>query len=170
MKINFGLLIACTSCLLAGGLIPAMLARSQDSGATPPCVPQEFSAPPPQAASPTPSYFDVDWRGVANFVAPNITQHFSGDQSQTAASAEWLSPIGAAVDLRIQTVSRMRYLAQGGAGQNVESIYRVLGRPTRVDLDNSTKQVAIAYWETPHGQIIGVVAESGDHYLAVKVN
>jgi hypothetical protein len=149
---------------------PRMIANSQGAAMRaldtdcPPTAPIA-TAPAPVQPAPEEQSYGIDWDGLGR------TFGWQQDQpAQAERGAEWLQPTGSQVAATPQAVKRLRYLADGGAGQNVESIYRILGRPSRVTLDDRTRQAAIAYWDTSGGTVIGVVAESGDQYLGVSVN
>jgi hypothetical protein len=146
----------------------AMRAMDRDCPPTAPIA----TAPAPIATEPAPvqsapeeQSYGIDWAGLGKAIG------WQQDQpAQAERGATWLQPTGSQVAATPQAVKRLRYLADGGAGQNVESIYRILGRPSRVMLDDRTQKAAIAYWDTSGGTVIGVVAESGDQYLGVSVN
>jgi hypothetical protein len=160
-----------------------MIANSQSGGAAmramDDCPPQyapiaeSIAATPP--ATPTaeqPPGFEVDWAGLGRTVAPNLSNWLNPQQQPAVSTrgSDWLKPIGGQVEIPSKALRTVRNLKTGGAGQNVETIYKLLGQPTRVDLDNVSGKPAIAYWDTSNGTIIGVVNETEPSYLVVKVN
>jgi hypothetical protein len=184
MKWKF--ILVCTATSAIAGLIPAMIASSQDGGAAmrameKDCPPQYVaSAPTPvaQAApvpqttdTPTATGFEVDWNGLGRTVAPNLSNWLNPQQPAVSIrGADWLKPIGGQVEVADKAFRTVRNLRSGGAGQNIETIYNLLGQPTRVDLDNATGKPAIAYWDSQSGTIIGVVSETESSYLGIGIN
>jgi hypothetical protein len=84
--------------------------------------------------------------------------------------ADWLLPTGQTAKADAATIRRIRFLKDTGAGQNVESLYRILGAPSSVTTDQQTGKPAVVFWETTEAAVIvGVLTDSADSYLAVRV-
>jgi hypothetical protein len=90
--------------------------------------------------------------------------------STAERGADWLTPTGQTAKADAATIRRIRFLKDTGAGQNVESLYRILGAPSSVTVDQQTGKPAVVFWETTEAAVIvGVLADSTDSYLAVRV-
>jgi hypothetical protein len=185
MKWKF--VLACTATSAIAGLVPAMIANSQSGGAAmramdnncppgyvAPAPTSQYVAPAPQATvtpAPTAPGFEIDWDGLSRTVAPNLSNWLNPQQpAALTRGADWLKPIGGQVEISAKALKTITHLKAGGAGQNVETIYKLLGQPTRVDLDNASGKPAIAYWNTPSETIIGVVSETDPSYLGIGIN
>ena len=182
MKWQF--ILACMTTSAIAGLVPAMIANSQSGGAAmramdncPPQYAPPVAATPslaPVAANPeapTAPGFEVDWDGLGRTIAPNLSDWLNPQQpAASTRGADWLKPIGGRVEVSSKALQTIRNLKAGGEGQNQETIYKLLGRPTRVDLDNKSQAPAITYWDTPSETIIGVVSESDLSYLGIGIN
>jgi hypothetical protein len=176
-------ILACIATSAIAGLVPAMIANSQSGGAAMRAMdndcPPQYVAPKPIAAAPPasptseqPPGFEIDWDGLGRTVAPNLSNWLNPQQQPTVSTrgSDWLKPIGGQVEVPSKALRTVANLKAGGAGQNVETIYKLLGQPTRVDLDNVSKKPAIAYWDIPSGTIIGVVDDTSSSYLGIGIN
>lgn len=150
-----------------------------------PCYPpQNFSqtsatdvAPPtPLAAVPaTPSTPEAEdnfsFDGLMRWVAPNTYGQWvqPPTPSPAARASSQLTPTGLPITLSVAQLKTLNNLKPGG-GQGIETMWKLLGAPTRVDLDSQSSAPVVSYWDSDGGTIIGVLNAEATRYEAVKLN
>lgn len=144
--------------------------QTSATDAAPPSPPAAVVAVPAPPSTPE-AEDNFSFDGLMRWVAPNTYGQWVAPPtpSPAARNSSQLNPTGSPITLSSPQLKTLSNLKPGG-GQGVETMWKLLGSPTRVDLDSQSGTPVVSYWDTDGGTVIGVLDAGATRYEAVKLN